>query len=226
MNDAASEPSAHNAPDVPDAGLYSFSSEPITATGFSTPEFVSRAGLKLHAALHVLGLSQQNFSAADLGSNVGGFVQCLLLHGASRVYAVDTGYGVLAWKLRKDPRVVVMERVNALHVRLPEPVDVVTVDTGWTRQEKILPVAAGLLKPGGFILSLIKPHYESTQARLQKGVLTAEQSRAVLQRVLEKIAALNLTTVSVVQSPLVGQGGNVEYIAYVRIPLWHKLLPD
>ncbi len=180
-------------------------------------EFVSRSGFKLHAAMQTWQFPVQNICAADLGSNVGGFVQCLLSAGAARVYAVDTGYGVLAWKLRKDPRVVVMERVNALHVRLPEKVDLVTVDTGWTPQEKILPAAAALLKTGGHILTLIKPHYESVEARRQKGVLTAVQSLAVLRQVLGQVGAAGLRVCGVVQSPLAGHGGNLEYVAHLQI---------
>jgi len=113
---------------------------------------VSRAGEKLAAALEawrtilppVCGIA-----AADFGSNVGGFVQCLLAEGVVRVYAIDTGYGVLDWTLRNDARVIVMERTNALHVKLPEQVDLVTVDTAWTRQQLILQSAWRVLKPDG-----------------------------------------------------------------------------
>ena len=127
--------------------------------------FVSRAGQKLQAALDTFRLGVSGKVAADLGCNVGGFTDCLLQYGAAKVYAVDTAYGVLAWTLRKDQRVIIKERTNAMHVTLPELVDVVTIDVGWTRQEKILPVAATLLKPGGMLLSLIKPHYESDLGR-------------------------------------------------------------
>jgi 23S rRNA (cytidine1920-2'-O)/16S rRNA (cytidine1409-2'-O)-methyltransferase len=152
-----------------------------------------------------------------LGCNVGGFTDCLLQHGARRVYAVDTAYGVLAWTLRKDPRVVVMERTNALHVRLPEPVDIVTIDVGWTRQAKILPVARGLLKPqaAGGILTLIKPHYESEEARVQGGVLRAEQSVAILERVAADIERMGFVIRGIVQSPIEGQKGNREFVAWL-----------
>ena len=131
--------------------------------------FVSRAGMKLEAAIETLGVEVAGKVCADLGCNVGGFTDCLLQHGAVKVYAVDTAYGVLAWTLRKHPAVVVRERVNALHVVLPEPVDVVVIDTGWTRQEKILVHARKLLKSGGEMVSLIKPHYESQEAQKQGG---------------------------------------------------------
>src|SRR5437588_11102724 len=104
-------------------------------------EFVSRAGQKLEHALVNFGIDVSGLTCADLGSNVGGFVDCLLQRGAAKVYAIEKGYGVLEWKLRKDPRVIVMERTNAMHVVLPEPVALVTIDVAWTRQRNILPAA-------------------------------------------------------------------------------------
>src|SRR3954453_11299902 len=108
-------------------------------------QFVSRAGQKLEHALNVFGVDVSGLVCADLGSNVGGFVDCLLRHGAAKVYAVEKGYGVLEWKLRRDPRVVVMERANAMHIALPERVALVTIDVAWTRQRHILPAAGKLL---------------------------------------------------------------------------------
>src|SRR3954464_11050910 len=97
------------------------------------PRFASRSGEKLEHALNVFEVNVEGLVCADLGSNAGGFVDCLLSRGAARVYAVDTGYGALDWKLRKDPRVVVMERTNAMHVQLPEKVGLVTIDVAWTK---------------------------------------------------------------------------------------------
>jgi 23S rRNA (cytidine1920-2'-O)/16S rRNA (cytidine1409-2'-O)-methyltransferase len=125
------------------------------------PEFVSRAGLKLDHALEVFGMAVAGLICADLGCNAGGFTDCLLQRGATRVYAVDTGYGALEWKLRKDPRVVVMERTNAMHVVLPEKVAFICIDVAWTKQRNILPAAVKLLAEGGEIVTLIKPHYEA-----------------------------------------------------------------
>ena len=110
-------------------------------------KYVSRGGEKLAAALDHFDIDVADRVCADLGSHVGGFVDCLVQRGAARVYSVDTSYGTLAWKLRRDPRVVVLERTNAMHVVLPEPVDLVTIDVGWTPQSKILPGTAGLLRP-------------------------------------------------------------------------------
>src|SRR3989344_6816827 len=122
--------------------------------------YVSRAGEKLAFALDYWHIDVTGLVCADLGCSTGGFTDCLLQHSAAKVYAVDTGYGVLDYKLRKDPRVVALERTNALHVKLPERVDLVTIDVGWTPQKLILPRALELLKPGGKIISLVKPHYE------------------------------------------------------------------
>lgn len=179
--------------------------------------FVSRAGLKLEAALLTFPIDAKNKTAADLGANVGGFTDCLLQHGAAKVYAVDTAYGVLAWTLRKDPRVIVKDRTNALHVKLPEPVQLVAIDVGWTKQSKILPIVATLITPDADILTLIKPHYESEQAKTQKGVLTPAQSEQVLHQVLNEIEQGGPWKIhGTVRTPIEGQKGNAEYITWLR----------
>src|SRR4051794_32187053 len=162
--------------------------------------FVSRAGHKLEAALGAFHIDPTGRTCADLGANVGGFTDCLLQHGAAKVYSVDTAYGVIAWTLRKDPRVVVKDRTNALHVTLPERVSILAIDVGWTRQDKILPVAATLLTDDGDVLTLIKPHYESDIAKQQKGVLTAAQSDETLWQVMDRIDAKGWQIKGIVQS--------------------------
>src|SRR5688572_30045450 len=137
------------------------------------PQFVSRAGQKLEHALTDFAIDVAGRTCADLGSNTGGFVDCLLQRRAARVYAIDTGYGVLDWKLRNDPRVVVMERTNAMHAVLPEPVSVVTIDVAWTKQQHILPAARRMIADGGDVVTLIKPHYEAAPPLLRGGVLDA-----------------------------------------------------
>jgi 23S rRNA (cytidine1920-2'-O)/16S rRNA (cytidine1409-2'-O)-methyltransferase len=194
---------------------------PPPDTGNTKRSFVSRAGEKLEAALLTFPVEVGGKVCADLGANVGGFTDCLLQHGAAKVYAVDTAYGVLAWTLRKDSRVVVRDRTNALHVQLPERVSMVAVDVGWTRQERILPVVAGLLPAAGEgtegdVLTLIKPHYESELAKTQRGVLTPEQSEEVLWEVMERVVAGAWQVKGVVRSPMEGQKGNVEYVAWLR----------
>src|ERR1700742_400014 len=129
--------------------------------------FVSRAGQKLDYGIAHFKLRIDGAVCADLGCSTGGFVDCLLQRGAGKVYAVDTGYGVLDWKLRNDPRVVVMERTNAMHVSLPEQVDWVSIDVAWTKQKRILPAAKAILKPDGRVITLIKPHYEAAASDLR-----------------------------------------------------------
>ena len=133
----------------------------VPGRGERSGRYASRAGIKLEAALDGFGVDVTGRLCADFGCHAGGFTDCLLEHGAACVHAVDTGYGVLDYRLRRDPRVVVMERTNALHAEPPaEPVDMVTIDLGWTRQRFAIPAALRWLGPGGQIVSLLKPHYE------------------------------------------------------------------
>ena len=155
---------------------------------------------------------------ADLGSNVGGFVDCLLSRGAARVYSIDTGYGVLAWKLRKDPsgRVIVMERTNAMHATLPEPVQLVTIDVAWTRQKHILPAARRMLTDDGTCITLIKPHYEAPPGDLKRGVLAEERVAGVLDSIRPDISAAGFDLIDTTPSPIKGAKGNVELLALLR----------
>ena len=177
--------------------------------------YVSRGGEKLAAALDHFGIEVNECVCADLGSHVGGFVDCLLRRGAARVYSVDTAYGTLAWKLRRDPRVVAMERTNAMHVVLPEPVDLVTIDVGWTPQSKILPNTAEMLRPDGQVVTLVKPHYEAPQDWLEAGVLPDNKVDEIFARVLEQVTSAGWEVVDVVGSPLRGQSGNREFLAWL-----------
>jgi 23S rRNA (cytidine1920-2'-O)/16S rRNA (cytidine1409-2'-O)-methyltransferase len=177
------------------------------------PEYVSRAGHKLEHALREFSVEVSGLICADLGSNVGGFVDCLLQHGAAKVCAVEKGYGVLEWKLRKDPRVIVMERTNAMHVALPEPVALVTIDVAWTRQKNILPAARKILCNDGLVISLIKPHYEADKTLLKKGVLPESELAAVLEHVKLDITSAGFTLLKTVESPIRGGEGNIEVLA-------------
>lgn len=145
--------------------------------------YVGRGGEKMAWGLEWAGLRPEGWTCCDLGSHVGGFVDALLQAGAAKVYAVDTCYGTFAWTLRNDSRVVLRERSNALHVELPEKVRLVTSDVGWTRQEKVLPRALSLVGPGGYVLSLLKPQYETRPGEMEKG------RGRVLDSALERIAA-------------------------------------
>ena len=193
--------------------------------------YVSRAGLKLEAALAGFELNVAGLCCADLGCHVGGFTDCLLRHGAAKVYAVDTGYGVLDYRLRCDRRVVVMERTNALYCEPPQVVDLVTIDVGWTRQRHVIPAALRWIGPGvegGRIISLVKPHYELDEAgrktSLRGGVLSHAVARTVVDRVVGGFEALGARPIAVVPSPLGGAKsarrsggtGNREYLVLAR----------
>ncbi len=173
--------------------------------------FVSRAGEKLQFALDQFSISVKDLTIADFGSSTGGFVDCLLQNGAKKVYSVDTAYGELSWTLRNDHRVVVMERTNAMHVVLPEKVDIITVDTSWTKQKNVLPNVFKNLKDGGRVISLIKPHYE-----VGKGKLTNEEVEQVLKEVEKDIKQVGGKIEKLVKSPILGgKGRNREYLALI-----------
>lgn len=179
--------------------------------------YVTRAGDKLAFALAHFGLEPAGLVCADLGCHAGGFTDCLLQHGAARVYSVDTGHHILDWKLRTDSRVVVMERTNALHLRLPEPVDLVTVDVGWTPQRLVIPVALGLLQPRGAVLSLLKPHYEASPRERAGGRVRPEALQGVVDRTLEEIGQAGGAVEGVAESPVRGgKGQNTEYLVLIR----------
>ena len=181
------------------------------------PQFVSRAGQKLDHALNVFCIDATGRICADLGSNAGGFVDCLLQRGATKVYAIDTGYGALDWKLRNDSRVVVMERTNAMHASLPEPVSLISIDVAWTRQRHILPAASRMLALDGVVVTLIKPHYEAPAATLRRGVLREEHLQEALERVRQDILASGFDLINEVESPIKGAKGNYEYLAKLRM---------
>ncbi len=173
---------------------------------------VSRGGTKLSAALEAFALDPTGWICADFGSHAGGFVDCLLQNGAARVYAVDPGYGVLDYALRKDQRVVVCERTNALAWTAPEPCDLVSIDVGWTPQRLILPAARRCLKPAGVVVTLIKPQYEAAKDQLSKGVLPDEHLPSVLATCRQDVLDLGWQIAGEIESPIRGQGGNREWL--------------
>lgn len=178
-------------------------------------KFASRSGLKLEAALETFGVDVRGKVCADFGSHAGGFVDVLLQHGAGKIFAVERGYGVLDYRLRRDERVVTMERTNAMHVELPERVDLVTIDVGWTKQHLILPAALKVLAPDGRIISLVKPHYEADPSDLRRGVLPTDKLPEVLDGVLKAIAPIGLSVINQTQSPIRGHGGNAEVFLHL-----------
>lgn len=171
--------------------------------------YVGKGGLKLEFALTHFEIDVQDLTTADFGCNVGGFTDCLLTHGAAKVYAIDTGYGTLAWKLRTDERVDVCERTNILHWELPEPVDFIASDLGWTKQERSLPIIARSLKPRGKALTLVKPQYEMPREKLIKGVLPKEHLTEVIEAVRSS-CPYELKIEGDAVSPYLGSGGNTE----------------
>ncbi len=179
--------------------------------------YASRAGEKLEYALKNFNIIVADLVCADFGSSTGGFVDCLLQVGAKKIYAVETGYGVLEWKLRNDERVVVMERKNAMHIELPEKVDFITVDTSWTKLNKTIPNALKNLKENGRIVALVKPHYEAEPKMLRKGKLLDEFIPKVLDSVKDNLRELDVEILGEVESPIVGgKGKNKEYLFYLK----------
>ena len=187
--------------------------------------FVSRGGLKLNHALTEFAFNVQDLIFADFGCNVGGFTDCLLKHGAQKVFSIDTGYGELAWSLRQDNRVITMERTNAIHIENPEVVDVVVIDLGWTPQNLALPAAKRWLQ-GGHIITLVKPHYELTEEEKRvESVSSGLSEQAIyktMQRVREKCEALGLTILGETESPIRGKksskkgSGNKEFLMLLK----------
>jgi 23S rRNA (cytidine1920-2'-O)/16S rRNA (cytidine1409-2'-O)-methyltransferase len=181
--------------------------------------YVSRGGLKLAAALDAFELDVAGWVAADAGASTGGFTDCLLQRGAARVYAIDVGYGQLAWKLRQDERVVVMDRTNARYVeRLPEEVDLATIDTSFISLKLTLPAARRWLRPGGHIVSLVKPQFEAGREQVGKGGVVRDPAvhRAVLLDLLTWGEAQGMGPQGLIRSPVTGPAGNVEFLAHWR----------
>jgi len=189
----------------------------VEITVQARPRFVGRGGEKLEAALVRFGLDVEGKAVADVGASTGGFTDCLLQRGARLVYAIDVGYGQLDWRLRNDPRVVVMERTNARHLdELPQPVDLVTADVSFISLRLILPAVVGWLEPDGQVLALIKPQFEAGRRDVGKGGVVRDPAvhRQVLEQVLDAASELGLGLHGLIPSPLRGPAGNVEFLGW------------
>jgi 23S rRNA (cytidine1920-2'-O)/16S rRNA (cytidine1409-2'-O)-methyltransferase len=188
------------------------------------PRYVSRGGEKLEAALAAFGLTDlQGKVCVDVGASTGGFTDCLLQHGAGKVYAVDVGYGELHWKLRNDLRVVVRERTNARYVEeFPEPIGLITIDASFISLKILLPVAAHWLgEAGGELVALIKPQFEAGRAEVSRGdgvIHDCEVHRRVLGEILEFAAGSGFGIRGLIRSPLKGPKGNTEFLVYLAFP--------
>ncbi len=183
------------------------------------PQYVSRGGHKLAAALDAFGVMPAGRVCADLGASTGGFTDVLLQRGAARVYAVDVGYGQLHWRLRTDPRVVVMERTNARYLQsLPEPVQLAVIDASFISLRLLLPAARRILAPGGEIIALIKPQFEAGRERVGKGgvVRDVRVHRQVLREVLDWAIAHDFGPRGLIPSPILGPKGNREFLVWLQ----------
>ena len=182
------------------------------------PAYVSRGGYKLAKALEAFAIAAEGRVAADVGASTGGFTDCLLQRGARRVYAIDVGYGQLAWTLRQDARVVVMERTNARHLEsLPEPISLVTVDVSFISLQHILPQVRRWLAPDGEVVALIKPQFEAGRRLVGKGGVVRDHAvhRQVLHRVLTRARQAGWALLGLTASPLAGPKGNIEFLAWL-----------
>jgi len=184
------------------------------------PRFASRGGIKLAHALESFHIDVRGRRCADLGASTGGFTDCLLQADAARVYAVDVGYGQLDWRLRQDPRVVVMERTNARYLEpLAEPIDLVTIDVSFISLRLVLPAARKILQPSGEIVALVKPQFEAGKGQVGKGGVVRDPSvhREVLVSIGEWLDREGFALHDLTASPLLGPAGNVEFLAYIAL---------
>jgi 23S rRNA (cytidine1920-2'-O)/16S rRNA (cytidine1409-2'-O)-methyltransferase len=180
--------------------------------------FVGRGGEKLEGALRAFPVITQAMRCADIGACTGGFTDCLLQHGATKVYAIDVGYGQLDYRLRSDPRVVTMERTNARYVdSLPEPIDLVVADVSFISLKLIIPKAQAWLTSTGQMVVLIKPQFEAGKDEVGKGgiIRDKEVHRAVLLAICQFIEQTELVVSGLTRSPIQGSDGNIEFLAWL-----------
>lgn len=185
------------------------------------PQYVSRGGEKLAHALDVFVLDVHGMTVVDVGASTGGFTDCLLQRGAARVYAVDVGRGLLDWRLRQDPRVVVMERVNVRHLEcLPEKGDLATIDVSFISLEKVIPPVVSLLRGDARIVTLVKPQFQARREEVGKGgvVRNPQVHAAVLGRFIAWCAGRRLRLLGLTTSPLLGPAGNKEFFVLLGVP--------
>lgn len=191
----------------------------------NTLRYVSRGGLKLEKAMKSFPIALEGSICADIGASTGGFSDCMLQNGAAKVYAVDVGYGQLAWKLRSDPRVVCMERTNArylTHEQIPDELDFASVDVSFISLKLILPALCGLLKSGGHVACLVKPQFEAGKEKVgKKGVVRDPAVHLeVLEHFLEHARESGFTVLGLTYSPIRGPEGNIEYLGYLEKADW------
>ena len=202
----------------------------IEVRGNSCP-YVSRGGLKLEKAMRDFGIDPTGYVCSDSGASTGGFTDCLLQRGASKVYAIDVGYGQLAWRIRTDPRVVCMERTNIRYVTLDmigQPLDLSVVDVSFISLKLVLPAIQALLKPTGQVVCLIKPQFEAGKDKVgKKGVVRDPAVHAeVLQAFLALAQSLHFTVKNLTYSPVKGPEGNIEFLGHLSMCPEGGIVPD
>ena len=188
-------------------------------------KYVSRGGLKLEKAMATFPIDLSGAICGDIGASTGGFTDCMLQNGASKVYSVDVGYGQLAWKLREDPRVVCMERTNArylTHEQIPDELDFASVDVSFISLKLILPPLCGILKEGGHVACLVKPQFEAGKEKVgKKGVVRDPAVHLeVLEHFLDHAKESDFTVLGLTYSPIRGPEGNIEYLGYLEKGEW------
>ncbi len=193
--------------------------------------YVSRGGLKLEKALRDFGVDPTNYVCSDSGASTGGFTDCLLQQGAKKVFAIDVGYGQLDWKIRSDPRVVVMERTNVRYVtpeQLGEPLDLSVIDVSFISLKIVLPVIKTFLKPTGQVLCLIKPQFEAGKDKVgKKGVVRdPETHKEVLDNFVQLVNELEFSILGLTFSPVKGPEGNIEFLAHLTLDNKPGIEPD
>lgn len=187
--------------------------------------YVSRGGYKLAGALDTFGLDPNGWVCADLGASTGGFTDVLLQRRAARVYAIDVGYGQLAWKLRQDPRVVIMERVNVRFIeRLPETVDLVVIDVSFISLELVFEPARSMLKLDGQIIALIKPQFEAGREQVGRGGIVRDPQVhvEVIEKITRAAERMGLERAGLIPSPIQGTEGNTEFLIHLRRQTNHQ----
>ena len=193
--------------------------------------YVSRGGLKLEKALRDFGVKPEGYVCSDSGASTGGFTDCLLQQGAKKVFAIDVGYGQLDWKIRSDPRVVVMERTNVRYVtpeQLGEPLDLSVVDVSFISLKIVLPVIKTFLKPEGQVLCLIKPQFEAGKEKVgKKGVVRDPKTHVeVLDDFVALADSLGFTILGLTFSPVKGPEGNIEFLGHLTLDQREGIRPD
>ena len=198
-----------------------FEDAPLTVKGEDHP-WVSRGGLKLEKGLNTFNIDPANMICMDVGASTGGFTDVLLSNGARKVYAVDVGHGQLAWKIRKDERVVVLERTNARHLtreQIPDAIEMIVCDASFIGLETVLPASMVLAEPGALMIALIKPQFEVGKGRVGKGgvVREPELHQEVCDRIESWLAnETDWTVLGVTESPIKGPEGNIEFLIAAR----------